>query len=359
MQKSKVIRSSVIRNSSLRRVVGVERRVRGVRMAIFFYSILLSFSTQYIISAHNPQTHNQSPSYNMQAHNQQTYLPSAPPLSPSHFSPQQTPSSQDYAQAQHQPQFCYPYQYYMHIPSTPPMSPFIIHNTIAANPTSSTGQSVEVSAQAAPQVYQDAVQATDQAQKFELAQTQLVTQGQQMQMSAFDFAALNQSTESFLSAHKWKIFFGILLAGYLSVCKKLAEENLFIQNEHTWANWQPRFEDKSLETNLLQDIQLRYLDPLDPQNHLTPLINFYQHIESEEKRLALFLTWAAWIKKFRLTYFFPLKEYTIEYAQICKKRVLALQTVFRKWAATCNFLSTSKEAMVSQEAMVLTESDVS
>ncbi len=304
------------------RIASIIKKVSIIRIIFVFYFILLLFSGQHIISAQYPQMHAQS-------HPSQPY-PSAPPIAQqqqSHYYPYQQFSP--YQQPYH-----YPYQ----LPPAPSMSPLIINNRIESN----AGQSVDVSAQATPHVFQEVAQVTDQAQEAKLAQTQLAIQEQQ-QVLVFDLAALNRATEGFLSAHKWKIIFGMLLAGYLVVYRKLVEENEFIQNEHTWANWRPRFEDQSLEANLLQDIQLRYIDPLDPQNTLTPLINFYQHIESEEKRFTLYLAWATWIKKIRLTYFFPLKEYTIEYAQICKKRVLALQTVFLKWAAQRNFLSTSKE----------------
>lgn len=113
------------------------------------------------------------------------------------------------------------------------------------------------------------------------------------------------------------------------------------KNQDTWANWkrgvtlQQLLErpQKNLTQDLLTDIQKRYINPQNPTDEISPLVQFINETTQEKKTLSRYQLLLRPITHFKLSRFFPLSQNIAEDVERRKERLAFVIRLFSSWAA--------------------------
>ncbi len=166
-----------------------------------------------------------------------------------------------------------------------------------------------------------------------------------MQLTDIHPSQLAANGSAFIFAHKGKFMVGTALATYLGIVAALYSGNRYLNNPKRWCCWKRQMSveemqlctQKQLEVDLVTHIQRTYLNPQNPTDKLTPLIQFMKGIDREMVIVGRYLTLATIINRCRLSRIFPINDQKIERAQEKKQRLIFIKHIFVSWAAQHNF----------------------
>ena len=166
-----------------------------------------------------------------------------------------------------------------------------------------------------------------------------------MQITDIHPSQLAANGSAFIFAHKGKFIVGTALATYLGIVAALYAGNRYLNNPKRWCCWKRQMSieemqlctQKQLEADLVTHIQRQYLNPQNPTDKLTPLIQFMKVIDREMVIVGRYLTLATTINRCRLSRIFPITDQKIERAQEKKQRLTFIKHIFVSWAAQHNF----------------------
>lgn len=149
------------------------------------------------------------------------------------------------------------------------------------------------------------------------------------------------SLKNFFIQNKKKIVFYSAATIYVGIYAHLLCENYYLKRSDLWASWrqEKQFEQLCIKTNndlmheLLQDIQRIYIDAKQPDNFILPMTQFLGATDKEMLRIKRYLSITTWIKRFRLSFFFPISPQSLLLAQSRITRLSFVRHVFASWAA--------------------------
>ncbi len=152
-----------------------------------------------------------------------------------------------------------------------------------------------------------------------------------------------------IGPYKWHILLITPVATYCGFCSFLIGAHYFMQNRAVWARWKRHLsveelnhecldeaKKKQFMQNLIDDIFKCHLNPNEPTNHISPLVQFIAAVEREMKLINRYLLLANVISKTRIIKLFPTNDKKIAHAQECKQRLSFVKHLFVAWTATYN-----------------------
>jgi len=172
------------------------------------------------------------------------------------------------------------------------------------------------------------------------------------------------SFQSFLSRHKYKIFFFSLLGSYGTLSIKIIFDNHYLNRSDLWGMWQPNLSfdqlceipQKKLGRELILEIQRRYLNQECPTDFINPLIMFIKAVDYELKHIIRYIRISTCIKHLHLLILFPTNEKKIEKAQLILQKLRFVKHIFLSWAAEYNLMQKQlKKRQVTPPTSLLQE----
>ncbi len=126
---------------------------------------------------------------------------------------------------------------------------------------------------------------------------------------------------------------------YAATYYSLKKAEWLIGNKEAWCNWKYELTltelysltRHDLAAELLQAIQKKYINPKNPADHVTPLVTFLEQYDAEIAVFKRYFLLAKWIKRLRLTRFFPLSDQTLLAIKDRIERLAYLRSTFFGW----------------------------
>jgi len=145
--------------------------------------------------------------------------------------------------------------------------------------------------------------------------------------------------QGFFQRHKLRILLASLVCGYSTILYSLTKGAAYIENNTLWSSWNHNLllEDllginyHELSNNLISAIQARYMNPKNPTDFLTPLMQFLQAIKIEKKKLKFYRHLYTFLDKTYLLKLFPCKKTSFLKISERLQRLHYIENVFSFW----------------------------
>jgi len=159
-------------------------------------------------------------------------------------------------------------------------------------------------------------------------------------VSSFFQHTLWQS-QSFIKTYKKELLAATGISTYLAIFYFLIKGETYLKKESLWSCWPNNIDfqefiqisHKTIEEQLLQDIQVRYIKPESPTDFITPLILFMNDIEQEKKHLTFYLRLHNLLSKTYLSWIFPVDKKRFLTIKEKLERLTMVKNMFLIWAA--------------------------
>jgi len=176
---------------------------------------------------------------------------------------------------------------------------------------------------------------SEQAAQLHAMQHAHQQQYQHQEVEQVTLVSIARDCESFLSNHRWTLFFGFLVAGYVMMCKRIKDDQDFLARRKNWANWRA-YDAQQLESCLAADIQYRYFNPQDPTNYSAALSECALDMEHEELRYSRIMRLYKWLKKWYLYLLFPMSKEDLKEVRAARERFEAMRRIYLRLVASGN-----------------------
>jgi hypothetical protein len=151
--------------------------------------------------------------------------------------------------------------------------------------------------------------------------------------------------KQFFLAHKKECLIGAAIGMYASCSLHLWWTARWLTQSQRWGMWKRRlsldelhhYSQKTLESDLMTEIQRRYLNSKNPTDRITPLVQFIRDVDHEAAKSHRYLHLIDIISRSYLTRFFPITRKTIKQIKENKQRLRFIKHIFISWAAQYNF----------------------
>lgn len=154
-----------------------------------------------------------------------------------------------------------------------------------------------------------------------------------------------KNSQNYLINHKKLAGSACVGAGYSYTLYKLFSAHRYLSNNERWSAWKKELSLKALlyapeielADELLLEIQQRYLNPANPTDFLSPLVDFMRDIEEEIEIMKGYDKLYTVLNRLYFLQFFPLIKFNkIQKSGEKVQRLVHLKHIFQLWAAGHN-----------------------
>lgn len=162
-----------------------------------------------------------------------------------------------------------------------------------------------------------------------------------------------------VKVNKWFLFKILIGSSYITAQTTLIYLYKKLNQDNCWSNWKKHLDLEDLyqipqnefAQSLLNDIQKKYITINNPTDFISPLINFMQSIEQEQKQITLYKTLVKSLHKIYIgRWFFFYGDKLYRNIEIREKRLNFIKNNFLSWLA--NFkISTSSQSLIPNKTI--------
>ncbi len=160
-------------------------------------------------------------------------------------------------------------------------------------------------------------------------------------LKSINYDGYKNGAFNFLQLNKGKIILYFLGGSYITLCSFLFYQNYYFNHTDLWGTWKGdlsfaqlcEIPQQKLSSELLHEIQKRYINKNNPTDFLSPLVEFMNTIEYETKQIERYIFLTNWLKRLRLVIIVPTNEKKMQKTQQLLERVHFVKHIFLSWAA--------------------------
>lgn len=167
---------------------------------------------------------------------------------------------------------------------------------------------------------------------------------EQIKQQVFGDVTLGEITEkigTYCSNHKYSLAALTIASSYTYLMYKIHVIKAHISNAQNWSSWKQdillenllSIPQEQLTQELITAIQNHYINPQNPTDFLTPIINFTKDVNQELELLTQYHSFISWNMQFSLQRIVPFSDSLLAQLTERKQRITYLKTLFNGWLA--------------------------
>lgn len=185
------------------------------------------------------------------------------------------------------------------------------------------------------------ISTSDLKQMLSSLQQLETTQTSSYQTSKETLQNVGTTFNEFIFKYKYWLTITAATCIYCSIFYKIAHANRLLSSTDSWCNWKSDLtfakllsaSQKDLAQELITDIQKKYMDPQNPTNFVTPMVNFVNDINNEIKELESYVKIVNSIKTVKLKTIYPIiSDDKLDQAKEKINKLVYTKNIFSEWS---------------------------